>query len=419
MYTQLALQIRSTRRFAGTLVPMAANPIHVGVDGTTWSNDRGFGRFTRELIRALAKRSSGFRYTLLFDRLPAEGLPEGIGFASASTKRVLGESTTGDGSRSISYLWKLGSAARKARFDVFFFPAVYSYFPILAQMPCVVCYHDTTAERMPELLFPNRFNNWLWKIKTALARIQTTRAMTVSQSSADDLVHYLGLPASKIDLVTEAADPVFKVIDDPSAPLRARARFSIPGTADLLVYIGGFNRHKNVVTLIKAMPEIINRHPRAHLAIVGSTSGKGFWDNVAELRHLVESNDQLKRHCHFTGRIDDAGLVELLNGAAALVFPSLWEGFGLPAVEAMSCGVPVLASNRSSLPEVIANGGLFFEPESAESIAGCVSQFLGDTELRRTLSVNALRRARDFSWERAAELAEDCFRKCHQQASQT
>ena len=397
---------------------MATKPLHIGVDATTWSNDRGFGRFTRELIQALAARDNGFKYTLLFDRTPSEALPKGVNSISASTRELLAESAVGDRSRSLSYLWRVGQAARKARFDVFFFPAVYSYFPILTRSPCVVCYHDTTAERMPELLFPTRMNHWLWKAKTALARMQTARAMTVSQSSADDLQRFLGFPASKIDLVTEAADPVFRVIEDAQLTSKTRKRHSIPETADLLVYVGGFNRHKNIANLIKAMPEIIARHPRAHLAVVGSTSGKGFWDNVAELQASVQADDLLKRHVHFTDRIEDSALVELLNGSAALVFPSLWEGFGLPAVEAMSCGVPVLASNRSSLPEVIGDAGQFFEPENPESIAACVSRFLADDGLRGDLSANALRRAASFSWDRAAELAEDCFRKCHQQSTQ-
>ena len=92
-------------------------------------------------------------------------------------------------------------------------------------------------------------------------------------------------------------------------------------------------------------------------------SGQGFWDNVPELREYIASHPPLERHVHFTDYLPDAELVDLLSGAAALVFPSLWEGFGLPAVEAMSCGVPVLASDRGSLPEVIGNAGMFFDPD--------------------------------------------------------
>ncbi len=389
--------------------------LHVGIDATTWSNDRGFGRFTRRLVAALAARQRGIRYTLLFDRHAATPLPEGVEVICASTRRSLNESAVGDRSRSLAYLWRMGQAARKAGFDVFFFPAVYSYFPILAPVPCVVCYHDATAERMPELLFPSRWNRRLWKLKTALARWQTARAMTVSRASAEDLHNILRIPKERIDVVTEAADPIFRVWEDPAVAQRARARHGIPPAAELLVYVGGMNRHKNVLGLLKAMPRVLHARPAVHLAIVGDTSGQGFWDNVPELMHFVEEHAVLGEHVHFTGWLDDAHLVELLNAAAGLVLPSLWEGFGLPAVEAMACGVPVLASNRGSLPEVVGDAGLFFEPESPDNIAECVLRFLADQAGQERLRRAALRRARTFSWERAAELAEESFRRCHVQ----
>jgi alpha-1,3-rhamnosyl/mannosyltransferase len=392
---------------------MAKKSIHVGVDATTWTNDRGFGRFTRELLTALAGRQTGFRYTLLFDQPPNARLPDGLDVICASTSHSLNESAVGDTSRSISYLWRLGRIARQAGFDIFFFPAVYSYFPILTRIPRVVCYHDTTAERLPELLFPTRWNHRLWQIKTAMARFQTTRAMTVSQASAKDLEDILHIPRERIHVVTEAADPAFRVIDDPGVAARARLKYDIPHSADLFMYVGGMNRHKNIIGLLKAMPQVVAQRPNACLAVVGSTTGKGFWDNVDELQTFVSAHPPLERHVRFTGYLDDEPLVELLNGAAALVFPSLWEGFGLPAVEAMSCGVPVLASDRGSLPEVVGDAGLYFDPQSPDAIAACIVRFLHDEPLRARLRSRACQRAQEFTWERAAELAEQCFRQCY------
>jgi alpha-1,3-rhamnosyl/mannosyltransferase len=387
-------------------------PLHVGVDATTWRNDRGFGRFTRELMKALAARETPFRYTLFFDRPPADDVPARVDVISADTSRALTESAVGRGSRTPAYLWKMGRLARHAGCDLFFFPAVYSYFPILARIPCVVCYHDTTAERLPHHLFPTRLNHRLWQIKTVLAKLQTTRAMTVSQSSASDVERILGIPRERIDVVTEAADPVFRVISDPAVPAAARARHSVPPGARLLLYVGGMNPHKNLLGLLRAMPEVVTVHPDVHLAIVGDTSGKGFWDDVPALRQFVAANPPLPAHVHFTGYVPDAELVELLNGAEALVFPSLWEGFGLPAVEAMACGVPVLASQRSSLPEVVGEAGLFFDPEEPDAIAACLRHYLEAPELRATLGEAAIRRSQRFTWDRAAELAEACFEKC-------
>jgi alpha-1,3-rhamnosyl/mannosyltransferase len=257
----------------------------------------------------------------------------------------------------------------------------------------------------------------LWRVKTQLARLQTTRAMTISRSSARDIENILRIPRDRIDLVTEAADPAFRVVDDPRATAAARARHGIPPNADLLVAIGGMNAHKNILGMLKALPVILGRHPGAHLAIVGDTSGKGFWDNVPELKRFVADHPPLQDHVHFTGYIADGEVVSLLNGAAALVFPSLWEGFGLPAVEALSCGVPVLASNRGSLPEVVGDAGLFFDPEDVLDIARCVLRFFTEPGLRSALASAALPRARSFTWERAAELAEVSFRRCHEEAT--
>jgi glycosyltransferase involved in cell wall biosynthesis len=111
-------------------------------------------------------------------------------------------------------------------------------------------------------------------------------------------------------------------------------------------------------------------------------------------------------------------VVALLNGASALVFPSLWEGFGLPAVEAMQCGVPVLASNAGALPEVVGDAGLFYEPRKPEEISARILLFLEDQSLRARLRQAALARARRFSWGRAAELAEASLLRCHQDALQ-
>jgi len=395
---------------------VTAAQLHVCVDATSWPNDRGFGRFTRELVKALLARDEGFQYTLLFDQRPAEVIPPGARVLSAQTERSLSDSAVGKSSRSPAYFLKMSRLAYKAKCDLFFFPTLYSYFPLPSRAPCIVCYHDATAERLPELLFPTKLNHWLWQAKTTLARLQTTRAMTVSEASAEDLESIHKFPRSRIDVVTEAADGVFRVLEDPTLSRKARVSYGIPEDAFLLVHVGGMNAHKNILSLLKAMPSILAAQAKTHLAIVGDTSGRGFWDNVAALKGFVTGNPPLSSHVHFTGYLSDASLAELLNGAQALVFPSLWEGFGLPAVEAMSCGIPVLASRRGSLPEVVGDAGLFFEPEDPKAIAACVNRFLYDVGLRAQLGRNALARSRLFTWARAAELAELSFRRCYEQA---
>ena len=391
-------------------------PLHICIDATSWVNDRGYGRFTREIVKALLGRDEGFRYTLLFDQLPDELLPPGAEVRSARTSRGLNQSAVGSSARSPAYSLQMARLASSVPYDVFFFPTLYSYFPLLQRKACVVCYHDATAERFPELLFPTRMNHWLWRAKTALARIQTTRAMTVSETSAADLETIHHFAKDRIDVVTEAADDAFRVIDDPGLRQRVRAHHGIPLDARLLVHVGGMNAHKNILGLLKALPQIIAAEPATHLALVGDTSGKGFWDNIDELKAFVGATPPLSGHVHFTGYLSDPDLAELLNASDALVFPSLWEGFGLPAVEAMSCGVPVIASRRGSLPEVVGDAGVLFEPEDPDAIASCIIGFLRDNELRERLAEMAIERSRLFSWSRGAALAEESFRRCHADA---
>jgi alpha-1,3-rhamnosyl/mannosyltransferase len=385
--------------------------IHVGIDASAWENERGFGRFARSLVGALAARHTGFSYTLLFDTPPARPVPEGVAVQVAGAVRSMAAAASGAGARGGSDMWTQGRAAARMGADVFFYPAHYSFFPILSRVPKVVCIHDTIPERFPDLIFPTRRNVLFWKAKTALAKWQATRVMTVSEASADDISAILRVPRRKIDVVTEGAEPVFRPITDPAVRAAARARHGIPSGAPLLVYVGGFNRHKNVLRLIEAMPAIVAACPEARLAIVGRTTGERFWDNIDELKAGASRDARTSDRIVFTGEIDDDGMAELLNAASALVMPSLWEGFGLPALEAMSCGVPVLSSDRGSLPEVVGDGGLYFDPEDVSALAARAIELLTGPRLQEGLAAKALQRAATFGWDRAAELAEASFRR--------
>lgn len=384
----------------------------VGIDATTWWNNRGFGRFTRELVRALVKRDSGFDYTLVVDSPDTDALPAGARVVTVPTRSTTVASATGAGSRSPGDMLLMARAVARERFDAFFFPAVYSYFPLISRVPTVVAFHDTIAERYPRMMFPSRQNELFWRAKCALAKLQARRVMTVSRASAEDIERFHGVPRDRIDLVTEAADPVFAPPRDATAPRAARERFGLGASGPLFVYVGGLNPHKNLLGLLRGFDQALAERPDARLAIVGDTSGKGFHDNRDELSDVVAKSARLSASVRFTGYVSDEDLVALYGAATALVLPSLWEGFGLPAVEAMACGLPVLASRRGSLPEVVGDAGLFFDPLSPAEISRALVELCSDAELMKRLAAAALARSATFTWERGAKLAEDSFRRC-------
>lgn len=385
--------------------------IHVGIDASAWDNERGFGRFTRSLVAALADRQAGFRYTLLFATPPERPVPEGVATLIAGARQTMAAAASGAGARGGADMWGLSKAAAGMGADVLFFPAHYSFFPVCSRVPKVVCIHDTIPERFPDLIFPTRRNHLFWQAKTWLAKWQARRVMTVSEASAADIARLLRVDRARIDVVTEGAEEIFRPDRDPARRLAARARYGIAAEAPLLVYVGGFNRHKNVLALIEAMPAIVAACPDAHLAIVGRTTGARFWDNIDELKAGASRDARMSDRIVFTGEIDDADMAALLNAAQALVMPSLWEGFGLPALEAMSCGVPVLAANRGSLPEVVGEGGLYFEPEDRAELAARAVELLAGPGVQDRLAAAAFRRAGQFGWDRAAALAERSFRR--------
>ncbi|WP_171236678.1 glycosyltransferase family 1 protein [Ruegeria sp. HKCCA6837] len=384
---------------------------YIAIDATPWENERGFGRFTRNLVTALAARDTGFRYTLLFDQEPTRPVPDGVDIRIAGSDRSMSEASSGASARGGADLMTMARSAQRMECDLFFYPAVYSYFPQLTRRPSVVCFHDTIPERFPDLIFPKKLNFRLWQAKCWLAKKQATRIMTISQASADDLERILHIPADRTDIITEGAEPIFRQIHDTQLLAQTRQTYGIPADAPFLVYVGGFNRHKNVLRLIEAMPEILTRVPNAHLAIVGRTTGARFWDNVEDLKASATTDAARSKSILFTGEIDDSELAALLNTSDALVFPSLWEGFGLPALEAMSCGTPVLSSDRGSLPEVVGNGGLYFDPLSSQALADQTIRLLTEPGLRQELSKKALAQATGFSWDKGAELAEASFRR--------
>jgi len=289
--------------------------MRIGIDATSCWNRRGFGRFASELLGAMAARPDGHELTLLVDREPEPGiLPNGCTIMNAAPRRTVVSSAVAGSRRSLRDMWAFTRAAKRLNPDVFFFPAVYSFFPIPRRMPTVVCFHDTIAESFPRLVFANWRNHLAWRMKIRLALRQASRLMTVSEASRASLAARFHVSSERIDVVTEAPSAVFRKLEDRQSIEDTLRRFNIPRDRRYLLHVGGISPHKNLLALLNAMEMVLRRHD-VTLVMVGDVEGDGFLANFAQLEEKVRTTPQLRANCVFTGRVSDSDLALLYNAA--------------------------------------------------------------------------------------------------------
>jgi glycosyltransferase involved in cell wall biosynthesis len=244
-----------------------------------------------------------------------------------------------------------------------------------------------------------------WAVKEHLAVKWADRILTVSEASRVDLIKWFRLDPRRVVAATEGANRLFRRMPEGAESNTVLGRYGAGAGARYLLYVGGLSPHKNLPRLIEAFGRSAPGDVR--LILVGDFNDT-FHTHVPAIRRAIAAEGLVHR-VHFAGFVPDADLVFLYSRAEALVFPSLLEGFGLPAVEAMACGAPVLHSDAGSLPEVVGDAGLEFDPWDVESIAGAIRMFFGDEGLRERLGERALRRSERFTWEESARLILECF----------
>lgn len=383
--------------------------MRIGVDASCWGNTRGFGRFTRELMKSILKTDRSNDYIFFIDEMTANevSLPTGVETVSVSTSASQ-VNVSADSSRSLKDIWAMSREVFRREIDVFFFPAVYSYFPILNRSKVIVTIHDVIADHNPDLIFPNLKAKIAWKLKQKAAVSRADLFLTVSNHSRSEISNYFRIPQEKIRVVSEGTDPVFQEMTLDTDMAKSLARFGLSADSKFLLSVGGISPHKNLDSLISAFDHLQKGNPKLKLVLVGDYKDDPFYSAYPALKKQIAELG-LEERVVFTGFVADKDLAILYNTAALLVFPSLEEGFGLPAIEAMSCGLPVAASSRGSLPEVVGNAGMFFDPLDIEEMAKIIETVLRNPEQRRKMAAEGKRRAALYSWDRAARETIDVF----------
>ena len=387
--------------------------MRVGIDATCWANPRGYGRFTRELLRALTPLASQHELVCLLDRRAMDRFD----LEAANVHRLLVDqrrsptlAASSDGARSPIDLLRMTRATWHAKLDVFFWPTVYTCFPLPPGLPALVTIHDAVADRFPDLTLPSMRARQFWRAKVALGRWQARLILTVSDYAAREIVDVFRVPPSRIRVAVEAPSPEYRPSESRQQIDAACARVGLPAAARWFVYVGGFNPHKHVDAIVKAHARVVRRDPaRApFLLLVGALDGDVFHGSLARIREVIAA-EQTQPFICWAGFLEDDELRHLHSGATALVLPSASEGFGLPAVEAAACGTPVIATTASPLPDLLHGGGIFVAPADVDAIAAAMLRLLEDEPYRHELAHTALRRAQALSWTRCARATLDAI----------
>ncbi len=362
----------------------------------------GIGRYVRELVRGLARLDGENEYVICWARdaggpPPAEDVPP----RSRLVRLPLTE-------RMLIWLWyrlriPLWAELLTGPVDVFHSPDF--TLPPLRRAQGVLTVHDLSFVRVPECADPAQRRYLTAAVPRSARRADIVLAD--SQNTRHDLLDLFDLPEHKVAVVYPGVDSRFRPVQDKETRLRVRDRYGLTGP--FILALGTLEPRKNLDRLIRAYAHLWIDGPDEATVPPLAFSGDVGWlmDGVFRLVDDLE----IGQHTRFLGYVPDKDLPALLSMATCLVYPSLYEGFGLPVLEALACGTPVVTSNVSSLPEVAGDVAVYCDPHDVADIARAIHRVLDDETLRRLLSNRGPEQARHFSWDEAARRVLSVYRQ--------
>jgi len=356
--------------------------VRIGIDARKL-HDFGIGTYIRNLLRQLARMDCQTEFVILCrpeDRETVAALGDNFRAVVQTAPNY-----------SISEQLRIPLAL--AREGVTLFHAPHYVLPPLVRCKSVVTIHDCIHLMFPQYL-PNRLAYSYARTSIRLAARRATRILTVSESSKRDILRFVDTEPDKIDVIYNAYDDRFAIDPREEDVVRVRERFQLE--SEFVLYAGNVKPHKNLERLIEAF-QLVRKRGLDHLKLVmiGDEISK-----YTALRRAVHQH-QLHKYVRFLGYLPEVTLAVMYRLAGVFVFPSLYEGFGLPPLEAMASGTPVVTSNVSSLPEVAGDAAVLVDPYDPRSIADGIYRVLSDERLRRDLRRKGVARAGMFSWEQS------------------
>ena len=363
--------------------------LRVGIDAHALGHQLdGTQMYVRNLIRALARVDPEGDYSLV--------LPPSAPAISGAEKmqRVVLHHTVGPIRIPLASSW----AGLRAGFDVFH---VQFAAPLFCPARIVVTIHDIMFEHHPDYYAPADLRQLRLRVPRTVQR--AAAILTGSEYSKQDIVRRFHIPAEKVTVAQYAPDPMFRPLADRDA--RAAVRETYRTGERFILFAGALKPNKNLKTLVAAYVSLRQSGTVAHPLVLAGTRNLLDQDVFAPARAAG-----LGEALVFTGHVPDDDLVALYNAADVFVQPSIFEGFGLPALEAMACGTPVITSTTTSIPEVVGDAASLVDPLDVQGLAQAMAAGLGDEALRRDLSARGLERAAKFSWDACARTIAAVYR---------
>jgi glycosyltransferase involved in cell wall biosynthesis len=369
-------------------------PRRVAIDARKW-RDYGIGTYVRNLVRHLARIDHETTYYLFCRQNDVPRLRD----LAANFVPVVDESGGYGLQEHVSIPWKL----KRLKADLFHSP--HYVLPLLCSTRSIVTIHDCIHLLFPQYLPTSAAVHYAeFMMRSAIRR--SSVVLTVSDASRADILRFFPeADAERVQVVPNAIDPA--ILQDPGEEEkeRVRERYQIRGR--FVLYAGNIKPHKNLERLIQAYAALRRGGglDDVKLILIGDEISRH-----GELRRAVETAG-LRQDVRFFGFVPDETLACLYRMASVFAFPSLYEGFGLPPLEAMACGSPVVTSRLSSLPEVVGDAAVLVDPYSVEDIAKGLRRVLSDDALRADLVARGHRRAHHFSWEQSVERIHAAYMK--------
>lgn len=355
----------------------------------------GYGHFTAETLKVLTRSHPEHEFFFLFDR-PYD---DRFIFSDNVTPVVIGPKAR----HALSFKWwydvSVPAALRRIRADVFLSPD--GFCSLTTRVPQVLVIHDLAYLHFPSHI--SRSHLFFYRRYTPRFIHKAAAIATVSAYSKQDIINHFKTPPDKIDVVHSAVKDVFKPLEwEQKEAIKAQ----YTGGKEYFLYTGSIHPRKNLIDLLKAF-SLFKKRQQSNMQLV--IAGRLAWKNDAFKEKLATY--KYRSDVVLTGYVEDEALAGLMASAYALVYPSLFEGFGVPPLEAMQCGVPVITSNVSSMPEVCGDAALYADPKSPEQIAEQMKTIYKDEALRAEMVSRGFVQASRYSWRITAEALWDCLLK--------